>query len=354
MAKQRSRLSALLLVVACVFLSAVAGYLSSLGKRGIAYSIMGAIIVLVEWFRHRETVSAWALIPAAALVAFYLSRARDLLTGVGAAGRSPTFDIYALYVDGSFGFQPSVWIHHLVAKNVSFELLFQTVYEALPVAIAAAYAFNLASSRRWKIFGTMTLVGVIGVQCYRLFPICGPAYLPFGNECFYYHGSCSLASFFNGTPYIIRIDDAWSRNGMPSLHMSWALVAWWTCLKRKPLRYFMLLFAVLTAIATLAYGEHYLIDLAAAVPFSVMIWFLCMDERSFSQAARVFPIVGGALGYLGWVWSLRFNPQIFYVSPVIPWLALFASISYAFLVCPLRCRSIATLYRGKRAAETGR
>jgi hypothetical protein len=331
MGRANSYLAVPWLVTACALLTGAAGYFFLDGRRGVAYSFLGAAIVVVEWFRNRQSVSAWALFPAAFLVAFYFVRVR-LLAGTAGIQQSRTWDIYALYVDGSFGFQPSVWVHSLVAKSSVTELLFQAVYEALPVAIAAAYAFNLVDRRRWKLFAMMVLVAVIGVQCYKLFPVCGPAYLPFGNECFYYHGSCSISQFFNGVPYMISINDQWPRNGMPSLHMSWALLSWWACRERPTLRWVMLTFALLTAIATLAYGEHYLIDLAAAFPFSLAIWFLCMEETPFSNPARIFPLIGGSLGFVGWIWVLRFAPQFFLISVLIPWTALILSVSCVLIV----------------------
>ncbi len=327
MVKPNSHLPTYLLAAALLLLAASAGYIFVQGKRGVAYSIVGALIILIEWFQVRRHVSAWALLPAGFLVAFYISRP-NLLAQAAPIRESWTFDIYALYADGSFGFQPSIFIHQLIAKSRLSELFIQAIYEALPVAIGAAYAFNVATRRRWRIFATMVLVAVVGVQCYKLFPICGPAYLPFGNECFYYHGSCSPDSFFRGLPYLISIDDHWSRNGMPSLHMSWALLSWWACREKPFLRWIMLSFAGLTAIATLAYGEHYLIDLLAACPFSVAIWFLCMEEKPVSEPMRMLPLLGGATGFMLWIWVLRFEPHVFHASPVIPWLAAVASVGY--------------------------
>jgi hypothetical protein len=338
MAKANSYLAALSLVTACSLLAGVAGYFFLDGRRGVAYSLIGAAIVVVEWFRNRQSVSPWVLFPAAFLVAFYVSRVH-LLSGAAGVQESQTWDIYALYVDGSFGFQPSIWVHSLVAKSAVTEFLFQAIYEALPVAIAAAYAFNLVTRRRWKLFAMTVLVAVIGVQCYKLFPVCGPAYLPFGNECFYYHGSCSISPFFSGVPYMININDQWPRNGMPSLHMSWALLSWWACRDRPVLRWLMLAFALLTAIATLAYGEHYLIDLAAAFPFSLAIWFLCLEETPFSNPARIFPLIGGALGFVGWIWALRFAPEAFRISVLVPWTALVLSVSCVLIIIWTRRRT---------------
>jgi hypothetical protein len=93
----------------------------------------------------------------------------------------------------------------------------------------------------------------------------------------------------------------------------------------------MFAFALLTAVATLAYGEHYLIDLAAACPFSVVIWFLCMGERPFSPT-RTLTVIGGVVGYLGWICAVRFAPQVFYTAPFVPWGALLLSLSYILLV----------------------
>src|ERR1700733_10482563 len=108
MAKPSPPLASIVFSLACVCLAAGAGYLFVQGRRGIAYSVVGALLVLIEWFRLRRTVSAWALVPAAFLVVFYATRVH-MLNEAASAQQSPTFDIYALYVDGSFGFQPSVW-----------------------------------------------------------------------------------------------------------------------------------------------------------------------------------------------------------------------------------------------------
>src|ERR1700733_14274564 len=70
MAKPSPPLASIVFSLACVCLAAGAGYLFVQGRRGIAYSVVGALLVLIEWFRLRRTVSAWALVPAAFLVVF--------------------------------------------------------------------------------------------------------------------------------------------------------------------------------------------------------------------------------------------------------------------------------------------
>src|SRR5205085_8183990 len=60
------------------------------------------------------------------------------------------------------------------------------------------------------------------------------------------------------------------RNAMPSVHFACALLIWWN-VARLSLRWRIAaaLFLLLTVFATLGFGEHYLIDLIVAVPFSV-------------------------------------------------------------------------------------
>jgi hypothetical protein len=314
-----------LLAGICILLLLISGYLMIDGKRGIAFALIGATSVLVAWYPVRRKVTPLSLLPAVLLVTFYAYRS-GILAKTGPSGDLPTFDIYTLFVDSTFGFQPSVWVRQVIAHSHAVEVLLQNIYEGLPAALGIAYALNLASDkRRWRVFALLLLTAVIGAQCYRLLPVCGPAYLPFGDECFYYHGSCSTSFFFHGTPYMVGIDSRFPRNGMPSLHMSWALIVWWVCLGRKNARWVALAFVVLTALSTLAYGEHYLVDLAAAFPFSVALWFLCMGEVPFSDPKRVMPVAMGVFGYLSWVFLIRFSPDVFSHSPIVPWGALIVS-----------------------------
>jgi len=70
-------------------------------------------------------------------------------------------------------------------------------------------------------------------------------------------------------------------------HMAWVLLVWWnfTGLARW-IRAIALVFVVLTATATLGTGEHYVIDMVVAFPFSLMLrWCrLCALTRCLSAA----------------------------------------------------------------------
>jgi hypothetical protein len=124
-------------------------------------------------------------------------------------------------------------------------------------------------------FFTIPVAGVVGFLLYQLCPVSGPAYA-FGPD------------FARVTPETAQLN--WTtlahaaRNGVPSLHAAWAFIAFWST-KRYGirLRAAMLTFAVLTLVATLGTGEHYVVDLIVALPFAVSIQ--AMGERAWRWAA---------------------------------------------------------------------
>jgi membrane-associated phospholipid phosphatase len=314
-----------LVILFSLFSALLVAYSMPTGRRGIGYASLGMLVICCRWLLAKKKPSLWLLAPGIVLVLFYVWRS-DILSHAAPSGmRQATFDLYALYVDGSFGTQPSVWISQLL-RPALLRAIFQGVYEGLPLAMAIAYASFLEErTRALRVFGCFLLAGTLGILCYRLLPVCGPAYLPFGDECFYFGGSCSTSSFFSGTPALIEIDPQWSRNGMPSLHMGWALLVWWSCREKKYAQWIALAFAFLTSISTMVYGEHYLVDLLAASFFSLIPWSICLAGGSFLNPRRALALATGALGYLAWIMLIRYHASRFWLSPLIPWAALLVS-----------------------------
>ena len=312
----------LFFVTACTLSSAAfATYSFMQGNRGVGYAALGALAICCAWFWARSDL--WTLIPAAALVAFYSYRATFLAPAPGVSGGAPTFDLYALYVDAAFGTQPSIWVHNLVARSPALMAALQVVYEGLPLALGLAYAACLKSRERaLRVFAAMFFTAAIGVLCYRLLPICGPAYLPFGDRCFYSGIACSPASVTPTSPRMIDIDVAWPRNGMPSLHLAWALLIWWVHREKRIANCVAIPFVVLTILATLAYGEHYLVDLAAGFCFALIPWAACVGGES-----RRSGLTFGTLGYLTWVALIRYRSELLSLYYLFAWAALLASVA---------------------------
>jgi hypothetical protein len=317
------QLFVILTSIACL---ALALYTMATGRRGVGYASLGMLAICYRWLIAKKRPSPWFITPGILLVLFYVWRSQ-LFSHTGTSESHPlTFDLYALYVDGSFGVQPSVWVSQLARPTILREV-FQAIYEGLPFAMGTAYAaFVEEPLKAARVFACFLLAGVLGVPCYRLMPVCGPAYLPFGDECFYFRGNCATSSFFSGTPALIEIDTQWPRNAMPSLHMSWALLIWWSCRNRNYGKWIAFVFTCLTAISTMVYGEHYLVDLLAASFFSLIPWSTCLGDGPFAAPGRAFVIASGALGYISWIMLIRYGARLFWLSAAVPWAALLISL----------------------------
>jgi PAP2 superfamily len=121
------------------------------------------------------------------------------------------------------------------------------------------------------------------------------------------------------------------RNAMPSLHMSWTLLAWWYS---RGLSWSERLvagaFLAWTVAATLGTGEHWVADLIVAFPFALMIQALCSREVAWRDTRRLAALAVGVAGTAGWFIALRYGTTVFWFSPFIPWMLSLGTIA---LVC---------------------
>jgi hypothetical protein len=123
------------------------------------------------------------------------------------------------------------------------------------------------------------------------------------------------------------------QNAIPSLHISWVLLAWWYSRGLSVWeRGIALTFVVFTAFATLGTGEHYFIDLVVAYPFSVMIQSLCAFPMRWAARERVTGMLYGLLLTLLWLAMLGQAPKVFWLSPVIPWACSLLTVSSAIFL----------------------
>jgi membrane-associated phospholipid phosphatase len=101
------------------------------------------------------------------------------------------------------------------------------------------------------------------VPFYLMLPACGPAYafpgFPFVHPSF-------------GALHLVALDAA--PNAFPSGHMATALVVGWYLRRWKAGLVAGAIFAALTALATMATGQHYCIDLVFAVPYAALVVFV--------------------------------------------------------------------------------
>ncbi len=300
-------------------------------RRAHGLALLGAIAVFVAWFRYRDDVSVLRVLPAFALIFFVFYRGwafRQLWIG------EPTYDYHLLYADQGFGLQPSLLTYSIVERFGLFPVI-SAVYESLCLCLGLCYATQIGPGRRaGRAFALLLLPGILGPLCYKLLPACGPVWL-LGSAC--YTGKMPAACASVGLHQLTRIplDGTWPRNAMPSMHLAWALLMWWTTLETRFVRWISLAFVFGTAIATLGGGEHYLVDLVAAFPFSLAVWSSCMGDVPLHHPRRMLPLAGGCAVLLVWIACIRFAPQLFWISSLVTWIASICVMAGTLLVLSL-------------------
>jgi PAP2 superfamily len=117
-------------------------------------------------------------------------------------------------------------------------------YDALPLALMIILVMTGGQAKR-RMLASMAIAGVLVIPCYLLLPAVGPIHVGDPNA---------------------------PRNCMPSMHLTWALFMWINA--RGIAKWAAGAFVAITALATLATGEHYIPDLIAALPWSLAVTWL--------------------------------------------------------------------------------
>jgi hypothetical protein len=172
----------------------------------------------------------------------------------------------------------------------------------------------------------------VGVFFYNLFPALGPIYLFLGR--FPWH---PLTADQARRLFLEPVAIAGMRNGMPSLHMAWVLLAFW-CSRGLSIyeRLIAVAFVVFTVFSTMGTGEHYFIDLIVAFPFAVFIQALCATRLPWHDRRRYAACLFGLITTFVWLATLRFTPNLFWVFVAIPWICWVATVALTeFLRRPL-------------------
>jgi hypothetical protein len=252
-----------------------------------------------------------------------------LALGMTTALHPKTFDLFLYAFDARLGMQPSFLVGRFFARFHAIRYGCYLGYEALPLAMAIAFAME--RSRRARRSSSLMLAFMIaavgGFVLYNLFPAVGPIHV-FGKQFPNLPPPAGPAPF-----HLVAIESA-PRNAMPSVHIAMALLILWN--SRLGPRVWRMVAAMLlgvTVLATLGFGEHYLVDLFVAVPFTLAAQGLATASLPWRTSERIAATaVGGALvaGWLmylrmptpapaggGWAWSLLLGTAV--VAVVLEW-----------------------------------
>jgi hypothetical protein len=240
-----------------------------------------------------------------------------------------TCDQFLYAFDGSLGFQPSFVLGRFARAHPAVRSVLATVYEAvaLPVAILWAIQRRRRYTGGYKILPLLIAASTGGYLLYYVFPATGPVYefrgtFPLGNP---------PVSLEVG-PVLPLIERA-VRNGMPSLHFGTALLILWNArILSRPARAALWLFLAGTAIATLALGQHYLIDLVVAVPVMLAFHAGAMNSLPLTSGARRTAIAAGMALTAGWLVFLRFGVTLCLGRPAVGWTMIVFTVAACVLL----------------------
>ena len=229
-----------------------------------------------------------------------------------------TYDLYLYAADAGFGLPICAWIGRFVGSRPLLLQACSIVYESLPLAVSLLYAYERSGARRLPVRVLPAFIGggAAAYAFYNLLPATGPRYI-FG---------AAFPDRLPAAPLVLHmtaVGDA-ARNAVPSMHLACAIMIFWAC---RPLargvRAAAAAFLALTILATIGFGEHYVVDLVAAVPYALALESICAPA-DFPERRRA-AIVGTALA-VGWVLALRYATPLF-ASGVFTWLATVGTLA---------------------------
>jgi hypothetical protein len=239
-------------------------------------------------------------------------------------------DLYLFSFDASLHVQLAFVVGQAFAMWTWFRAIGVALYIALPIPMAMVYAGQLMRDRKraYPAMAAFLVAGPIGILFYNLFPALGPGHIFMQDFPWHPMTTFQASHLFREAVAVKGV-----QNAIPSLHMAWVLLAWWYSrgLSRCE-RGIALTFVAFTILATLGTGEHYFIDLVVAYPFSVMIQSLCAFPLRWAARERLTGMLYGLLVTLVWLVALGHAPNVFWLSPLIPWACCVLTVASAIFL----------------------
>ncbi len=172
------------------------------------------------------------------------------------AGSQGTFDRTLYRIDLWMGLDPWILIRWLASMPIACRFL-ALIYFSLPIAFALLWICEHPAN----LLPAVLIGPALAFACYHLVPAVGP----------------------------IHLGDARAPiNCFPSMHVTWVLL-FARSARGTLLRFALWTFAALTMLATVGLGEHYFVDLIAAVPFCYAVEALANMSFAFRRHAEVIP-----------------------------------------------------------------
>lgn len=296
----------------------------------LGLSSLGALGMRTIWARNQKRrLFLYAFLPAVLfVVSEYMA---STLLDYTEALHPKTFDLFLYSFDCSLRVQLSFLVGQIFSRHLWFRFAGLLFYIALPLPLALVYAAHLRQKSRnaFPVMLAFLVTGPLGVLFYNTVPAAGPVHI-FGQNFPWHPLSISQAMQMA----VVTVPLKGARNAIPSLHMAWVLLVWWNSKGlTRWIRAIALAFVIFTAFATLGTGEHYFVDLVAAFPFALMVQALCQYRLPWRQGPRRAAFLFGTFVALSWMALVSFGTTLVWISPIIPWGMVIATIATSCVLC---------------------
>jgi membrane-associated phospholipid phosphatase len=184
----------------------------------------------------------------------------------------------ALHLDPELALNRWLGAHHTLASVLSY--YYDNAHFVVTLGLLVWLWWRRSADYR-PLRDMLVLANVIGLAVFWLYPVAPPRMLPGFEDVV--AASHTLGSWHTGP----LASAANQLAAMPSLHIAWAAwcgVALWRLSRRVVVRALALLYPSLTALAVMATGNHYLLDilagLATAALAALCAWAIQRRRRS--------------------------------------------------------------------------
>ena len=292
-----------------------------------AYTIVSAYILKTnKKVQDREYVFnyfSWVLI----IVAMGIATGGGLTASMFVWPATIDFDLYK--IDMAFnGFSGWLFNSFQQYKYPLWQTIVETVYGLLSIFLLLSLGPVFRERRGVQLHALRTLIVPFGVAftLYSITPVAGPHYV-FGNA---YPTEIDWSMIAEKGRNLVSPS---LRNGMPSMHFTGAmlLVLVAACLSRKAWFYAACVFAAITFIATMALGEHYLLDLIVAMPFCIALGTALINPPGWQfWQRRIWWIC--TLIFVVWELGLHFDMSRFFFVDHLNFVRVFSLVSVAVAI----------------------
>jgi hypothetical protein len=225
-----------------------------------------------------------------------------------------SYDFLLYNYDVALGLTPGSFVSALFRELPAIRDISYLVYIGLLFFPMVCHGLLLRNNKRTKVHlvHAYIMVAVLGPVLYMICPAMGPSYA-FKQQFPDSMPAMAAAKTFMATGVF---------NAVPSLHMTWALLVF---IAAWELGYATVapasLFVIFTGLATVGFGEHYMIDLIVAIPLAVSVTGL---YRSF------YKLSGVGLGLVvAWLMYLRSGLLL---SNHVNWMFVISTVTMSVLL----------------------